>query len=97
MTDNEAANILFKKINNDYNICIYEGVKYMKVNNIWINDNDLIEQKLINTCANLSNKFFKQCSSENPTEPTINIDGNQYYLNKFEAYFWQIIHQLKIL
>jgi len=86
MTDNEAANILLKKINDDYNICICEGVKYMKVNNIWINDNDLIEQKLIKICANLNIKKYKYCSSENPTEPTINIDGNQYYLNKFEAY-----------
>ena len=86
MTDNEAANILLKKINDDYNICICEGVKYMKVNNIWINDNDLIEQKLIKICANLNIKKYKHCSSENPTEPTINIDGNQYYLNKFEAY-----------
>ena len=48
MTDNEAANILLKKINEDYNICICEGVKFMKVNNIWINDEKLIEQKLIN-------------------------------------------------
>ena len=31
-------------------------------------------------------KKYKYCSSENPTEPIINIDGNQYYLNKFEAY-----------
>ena len=45
MTDNEAANILLKKINEDYNICICEGVKFMKVNNIWINDEKLIEQK----------------------------------------------------
>jgi hypothetical protein len=51
MTDNEAANILLKKLNDDYNICICEGNKYMKVNNIWINDEKLIEQKLINICA----------------------------------------------
>ena len=39
--------IFFLKKNDDYNICICEGVKYMKVNNIWINDNDLTEQKII--------------------------------------------------
>ena len=44
MTDNEAANILLKKLNDDYNICVCEGNKYMKVNNIWINDEKLIEQ-----------------------------------------------------
>jgi len=58
----------------------------MKVNNIWINDEKLIEQKLINICADVNIKKYKYCSSENPTEQTINIDGNQYYLNKFEAY-----------
>jgi hypothetical protein len=58
----------------------------MKVNNIWMNDEKLIEQKLINICADLNIKKYKFCSSENPTEPTIFIDGNQYYLNKFEAY-----------
>ncbi len=33
---------------NDYNISICDGVIYMKVNNLWITDNDLVEQKLIN-------------------------------------------------
>ena len=53
MTDNEAANILLKKLNDDYNICICEGNKYMKVNNVWINDEKLIEQKLINICDDI--------------------------------------------
>ena len=43
----------YKKLNDDYNICICEGNKYMKVNNIWINDEKLIEQKLINICADM--------------------------------------------
>jgi hypothetical protein len=30
--------------------------------------------------------IYIYCSSENPTEPIINIDGDQYYLNKFEAF-----------
>ncbi len=48
MTDNEAANILSKQLKDDYNIYICEGNKYMKVNNIQINDEKLIERKLIN-------------------------------------------------
>ena len=30
MTDNEAANILSKKLDDDYKICICDAVKYMK-------------------------------------------------------------------
>ncbi len=41
---------------------------------------------MINICADLNIKMYKYCSSENPTEPIIIIDGFQYYLNKFEAY-----------
>ena len=59
MTDNEAANLLLKELNDKYNICICEGNKYMKVNNIWINDEKLIEQKLINICADLNIKKYK--------------------------------------
>ncbi len=29
---------------------------------------------------------YKYCSSENPTEPIIVINGNQYYMKKYEAY-----------
>ncbi len=54
LTDNEAAIILFKKLDDDYNICICENVKYIKVNNIWMNDEKLIEQKFINICADLN-------------------------------------------
>ncbi len=45
----------------------------MKVNNIWINDEKLIEQKLINICANLNIKKYRYCSSEIPTDPIIII------------------------
>ncbi len=86
MTDNEAANILLKELNDKNNICICEGNKYMKVDNIWINDEKLIEQKLINICADLNIKKYRYCSCENPTDPIIIIDGFQYYLNKYESY-----------
>ena len=59
MTDNEAGIILLKKLDDDYNICICDSVKYMKVNNIWMNDDKLIEQKLINICADLNIKKYK--------------------------------------
>ncbi len=38
ITENEAAIILFKEMKEIYNICICEGNKYMKVSNLWIND-----------------------------------------------------------
>ena len=31
MTDNEAANLLLKELNDKYNICICEGNRYLKV------------------------------------------------------------------
>ncbi len=45
MTDKEAAIILFKKIDDDYNICVCDNIKYMKVNNICMIDEKDIEQK----------------------------------------------------
>jgi hypothetical protein len=83
-----AANILLKELNDKYKICICEGNKYMEVNHVWIKDEKLIEQKLINICADLNIYIYIYiyCSSENPTEQIVYIDGNQYYLNKFEAY-----------
>ncbi len=32
MTDNEAADIIFKKLDDDCNICICEGLKFMELN-----------------------------------------------------------------
>jgi hypothetical protein len=59
MTDNEAANILLKELNDKYKICSCEGNKYMKVNNVWINDEKLTEQKLINICADSNIRKYK--------------------------------------
>ncbi len=40
----KQQNLLLKILYDDYNICICEGNKYMKVNNIWINDEKLTEK-----------------------------------------------------
>jgi hypothetical protein len=63
-----------KKLYDKYKLCICEGNKYMKVNNVWINDEKLIEQKLINICADINIKKYKYCFPENPTEQMMEIN-----------------------
>lgn len=86
MTDNEAADILLNVINEKYNICMCENIIYMKINNIWINNEKIIDQTLINICADLNIKQYKYCASENTLEPTTLIDGTKYYSNKYVPY-----------
>ena len=97
MSDNEAADILLKKIKENYKLCKCDNKKYMKINNIWINDDKTIEETLINICLELNIKQYKHCFDTKTIEPTLEIDGNTYYLNKFITYSANYINAKNIV
>lgn len=97
MTDNEAADILLEKLKDNYKLCICDNVKYIKINNIWTNDEKTIENTLIKICAELNIKQYKYCCVEFPIEPIVTIDGNKYYLNKFVSYSANYINAKNII
>jgi hypothetical protein len=86
MSDNEAAEILLNVLNEKYKLCICDNVVYMKINNIWINNFDIIDKTLINICLELNIKQYQRCTNEKTIDPIIEIDGKYYYLNKFDTY-----------
>jgi len=86
MSDNEAADILLNILNEKYKLCICDNVVYMKINNIWINNFDTIDKKIISICADLDIKQYQRCTNEKTIDPTIEINGKYYYLNKFDTY-----------
>jgi hypothetical protein len=97
MTDNEASDILLKKIKEKYKLCKCDNVIYMKINNIWTNNSETIEQTLIKICAELNIKQYKHCYDTKAIEPTIEIDGNTYYLNKYISYSSNYINAKNIV
>ena len=97
MSDNEASDILLEKLKEKYKLCICDNKKYMKINNIWINDDKTIEETLINICLELNIKQYKHCFDTKTIEPTLEIDGNTYYLNKFITYSANYINAKNIV
>jgi hypothetical protein len=97
MSDNEASDILLKKIKEKYKLCKCDNVIYMKINNIWTNNSETIEQTLIKICLELNIKQYKHCYDTKAIEPTIEIDGNIYYLNKYITYSSNYINAKNII
>ena len=97
MSDNEASDILLEKLKEKYKLCICDNKKYMKINNIWTNDEQTIENTLMKICAELNIKQYKHCFDTKAIEPTLEIDGNTYYLNKFVTYSANYINAKNII
>lgn len=97
MSDNEASDILLEKLKEKYKLCICDNKKYMKINNIWTNDEQTIENTLIKICLELNIKQYKHCFDTKAIEPTLEIDGNTYYLNKFVTYSANYINAKNII